>query len=94
MDIKPVDKQSLKNITGPGRPMEKRTIELCKCIEEAKQNSVDYFEIPLAEDEIGDTFYRFTVRARNAAKKMGVKVSVCTVRDDKHSGLIKIVGGD
>lgn len=77
--------------SGPGRPMEERTIELYRAISAANEAGEFGIRIDLEDDEVGK-FYRFTQRCRSAAKKAGVRVNVSMVRGDRTKGAVRILG--
>lgn len=77
--------------SGPGRPMEERTIELYRAISAASEAGEFGIRIDLEDDEVGK-FYRFTQRCRSAARKAGVRVNVSMVRGDRTKGAVRILG--
>ena len=60
---------------GAGRPTSARTEEIYRALLQAKAEGKRGVRVALEEDEV-EAFHRFTHRARSAAKKAGVNVSV------------------
>lgn len=77
--------------SGPGRPFDQRTLDLYEIIKHAIDNGDFGVRVDLLDDETGKFFYRFSQRARSAAKRAGIKVNVSAVRADPTKGNIRLL---
>jgi hypothetical protein len=89
--IQPISPEEL-DIKGAGRPMTKRTEELYKLITSAHDNGISMICVGIIDDETGEGFYRFSQRARSAAKVAGLKVHIYRPESSGDSARIKIDG--
>ena len=79
------------DVIKPGRPVNKRGAELEEMMLEAQKAGVFGIKVELADDEKGK-FYRFSQRARLAAKRLGLKVNVSVVHEEEeNAGYIRLL---
>lgn len=78
-------------VSGPGRPISRRSEEIQQAMESAIGDGKHGLRFELEDDEVGEYFYRFTQRARAAAERIGVKVNVSISRHDRKMGNVRIL---